>query len=437
VAYGSAVNFNRNISTIGSTFAITFAPANNNGWAVFGGSSAQTISADASKVPVIPNLMMNKLSNGLTLNRQVTITRNLALVSGLITSTAANLVVINDNALVTDASSLSYVNGPVRKIGNDDFTFPTGKNGVYQPISISAPSNTTHHFTAELFRETSNGLYSHSSKVASIQTISQCEYWILNRTNGTSNVNVTLGWNGFDCLVANPSTLVVARWNGTSWQNHANGGTTGSAASGSVASSAAITSFSPFAVASTSIENPLPVELISFNGEVQSGIVKLKWETASETNSHYFEIEKSTDLVNFTSIGKVTSAGTTTQHSYYDLIDHEPFEGVSYYRLIQVDFNGSTTVYDPISINNVESSELKWNIWPNPSEGVINLSLSNKIDAKECDVTIINSLGNIVKTMKIDPNNKIQLDMEDLPAGVYSILITGNNIRFSSKIIKK
>jgi hypothetical protein len=437
VAYGSAVNFNRNISTIGSTFAITFAPANNNGWVVFGGALAQTISADAARIPVIPNLMINKSANGLTLNSQVTVTRNLAFVSGLITSSASNLLVMEDNALMTGASSLSYINGPVRKVGNDAFTFPTGKNGIYRPISISAPSNTTHHFTAELFSETSNGSYSHASKAVSIQTISQCEYWILNRTNGTSNVNVTLGWNGFDCLVANPSTLVVARWNGTSWQNHGNGGTTGSAASGTVISSAAITSFSPFAVASTSIENPLPVELISFNGELQSGIVKLKWETASETNSHYFEIEKSTDLVNFTSIGKVTSAGTTTQHSYYDLIDHEPFEGVSYYRLIQVDFNGSTTVYDPISINNAESSELKWNIWPNPSEGVINLSLSNKIDAKECDVKIINSLGNLVKAMKIDPNNKIQLDVEDLPTGVYSILITGNNIRFSSKIIKK
>jgi len=437
VAYGSAVNINRNISTVGSTFAITFAPANNNGWIIFGGSLAQTISADATRLPVIPNLMINKSANGLTLNRQVSITRNLAFVSGHITSSAANLLVVEDNALVTGASSTSYVNGPVRKVGNDAFSFPTGKNGIFRPISISAPSNTTHHFTAELFRETSNGSYSHASKVASIQTISQCEYWVLNRTNGTSNVNVTLSWNGSECLVTNPSTLVVARWNGTSWQNHGNGGTTGSAVSGTVISSAAITSFSPFALASTSIENPLPVELISFNGEIQSGSVKLKWETASETNSHYFEIEKSTDLLNFTSLGKVNSAGTTTQHNYYDLTDHNPYSGVSYYRLIQVDFNGSTTIYDPISVNNLESSELEWNIWPNPTEGVLNLSLSHKINAEECDIKIINSLGNLVKATKFNPNDINQINLEDLSAGVYSILITGNNIRYTKKIIKK
>jgi hypothetical protein len=437
VAYGTSVNFNGNISTVGSTTALTFAPNSNNGWIVFTGSSAQTISADAARLPVIPNLRMNKSGNGLTLNNQLTVSRNLTLNNGVITSSATNLLVMNDNALVTNASSLSHVAGPVRKIGDDAFTFPTGKSGVYRPIAISAPSNTAHHFTAELFRGTSDGTYSHASKVASIVTLSQCEFWILNRTNGTSNVNVTLGWNGIECIVANPSTLVVSRWNGTSWQNHGNGGTTGSSAAGTVVSSTAITSFSPFAVGSTSPENPLPVELTLFTAVSNPKGVLTNWETASEVNSHYFEIERSKDLVNFEFVGRVEGSGNANWYNQYELLDEKPLTGVSYYRLIQVDYDGTKTVYDPKSVNKTTTSSQSIKVWPNPTASIVNIGFE-QLPNEICTVVVIDALGMQVYSKSLNPSEtqQIQVDLESLSSGVYKVHVFGRTISSTAKFIK-
>jgi hypothetical protein len=359
------------------------------------------------------------------------------MINGVITSSASNLLIMSDNAVVTSASSLSYVNGPIRKIGNDAFTFPTGKSGVYRPISISAPSNTTHHFTAELFRGTSDGTYSHASKVASIETISQCEYWILNRTNGTSNVNVSLGWNGSECLVANPSTLVVARWNGSSWQNHGNGGTSGSAASGTIVSSAAITSFSPFAVASTSVENPLPVELTSFEAlPVQKGVLTT-WETASEVNSHYFDVERTKDLVNFEFVGRVEGSGNANWFNHYELTDEKAYSGISYYRLVQVDYDGTKTYYDPKPVNRSVASGTGMKVWPNPAETSVNMSFENLAD-EICTLVITDALGMQVYSSAFNPseNQQVQVGLESLPSGMYTIHVFGRTTSVSGKFIK-
>ena len=58
--------------------------------------------------------------------------------------------------------------------------------------------------------------------------------------------------------------------------------------------------------------SPLPIELLSFDGKIKDGTSYLTWKTASEINNDYFEIEKSTDGINFESIGKVTGAGNST-----------------------------------------------------------------------------------------------------------------------------
>src|SRR5690606_39736037 len=62
---------------------------------------------------------------------------------------ATNLLIMNDNAAVTSVSDAAYVHGPVRKIGNDSFTFPIGKDGFYRPASISSPVNAAHHRSEE------------------------------------------------------------------------------------------------------------------------------------------------------------------------------------------------------------------------------------------------------------------------------------------------
>lgn len=86
----------------------------------------------------------------------------------------------------------------------------------------------------------------------------------------------------------------------------------------------------------------LPVALLDFTAKNKATNVNLDWSTGSERNSSHYEIYKSTDLQNFEPIGRVASVGNTTQESNYEFIDTNPSEGISYYKLVQVDFDGQT-----------------------------------------------------------------------------------------------
>lgn len=117
-----------------------------------------------------------------------------------------------------------------------------------------------------------------------------------------------------------------------------------------------------------SIEGFLPVELMYFNGKVtDEQKVELNWATASEHQSDYFLIERSQDLQNFTEVAKVKAAGMSSQRLTYNTTDEKPLKGTSYYRLTQVDLNGSRHTYRPISVS--IDDDTKIDVYPNPSDG--------------------------------------------------------------------
>ena len=96
--------------------------------------------------------------------------------------------------------------------------------------------------------------------------------------------------------------------------------------------------------------SPLPIELLEFVGHVDGNDATLSWETASEINSDYYDLQKSDDGVNWNSIATVQAAGNSTQILHYSHIDRDLMTGTYYYRLKQVDFNGVYKIYDIISV---------------------------------------------------------------------------------------
>jgi hypothetical protein len=89
---------------------------------------------------------------------------------------------------------------------------------------------------------------------------------------------------------------------------------------------------------------PLPVQLVSFNAQLQENkTVLASWATASEVNCASFTVEKSKDGSNFESVSTVPGNGTTSQPHSYSVVDENPFVGVSYYRLKETDYDGSYT----------------------------------------------------------------------------------------------
>ncbi len=413
----------------------------------FVGNNNQTFDLTGAESKFNADVYFNKTANNVTLlsackfddpNQDVYFNKG-----DLIASTT-NLVTFGDNTLVHNASDSSFVEGPVKKIGNDAFTFPVGKNDtIYAPISISAPSNITHQFTAEYFYQDPNTVpYDITSKDISLDHISQCEYWILDRTSGTSNVNVTLSWENIrSCGVTNLSELAVARWDGSQWRDHGNGGTTGNTSAGTVTTAAAVTNFSPFTLASVTANNPLPVELISFDAVVNDGSqVDLKWVTATEINNDYFVVEKSKDGKNWEEVVWVDGAGNSNYTLEYYETDENPYEGISYYRLKQVDFDGKTSYSEIVPVAFEKNIEKNITVLPNPVKRGEAIYLEiNGFKGNNILLVLRDMQGKefYTKAHIIESNYQlkaIQLD-NNIPAGTYLIVASSANDLVTQKII--
>ena len=111
--------------------------------------------------------------------------------------------------------------------------------------------------------------------------------------------------------------------------------------------------------------SPLPVELTSFTATFSEEyrVVSLNWTTASETNNDYFEVERSSNGLNWEVIGKIDAEGNSVSNIHYETIDTKPLEGESYYRLKQVDLDQEFTYSPSIRVNNSILTE----IYPNPA----------------------------------------------------------------------
>ncbi len=168
----------------------------------------------------------------------------------------------------------------------------------------------------------------------------------------------------------------------------------------------------------------VPVELVSFTGTVSGNDVVLNWSTATETNNRGFNIEKSTDKNNFINIGFVKGNGTTTERSVYTFTDKNIESDNYYYRLKQIDFDG-TYSYSPIVKVNTGINNLLYKLvqnYPNPFNP--NTMISYSVPEKSfIRLEIFNSLGQKVRTLingeKEAGSYSVEFNAENLPSGVY------------------
>jgi hypothetical protein len=98
--------------------------------------------------------------------------------------------------------------------------------------------------------------------------------------------------------------------------------------------------------------SPLPVQLTEFTGVADKEVNHIGWTTVTEINCSYFEVERSNDGSNFTSLGTVQGAGNSTLTNHYTFTDETPFLGANYYRLKQMDYDGQYRYSNEISITN-------------------------------------------------------------------------------------
>jgi hypothetical protein len=161
-----------------------------------------------------------------------------------------------------------------------------------------------------------------------------------------------------------------------------------------------VTAFSPSALASSSSDNILPIELIRFSASCSSRDVKIEWITATEHNCDYFEIEKSMDGLSWLPIGKVQSKGESLTIRNYYLIDDAVTKDIAYYRLSQADKNGIKKQYDLIWNICSGREENGFLIFPNPSTDEFQFSMNVNAE-KDGLITVTNALGEICATRSI------------------------------------
>lgn len=109
---------------------------------------------------------------------------------------------------------------------------------------------------------------------------------------------------------------------------------------------------------------PLPIELISFTANAENNVVNLKWSTASELNNDYFTLEKSRNGRDFAFLTEIRGSGTKHTRTDYSFEDRDPHLGLSYYRLAQTDFDGTSEVFSAVSILFNPGTSLR--VYPNP-----------------------------------------------------------------------
>lgn len=180
------------------------------------------------------------------------------------------------------------------------------------------------------------------------------------------------------------------------------------------------------------VQRPLPVTLLSFTGERQNDTsVMLLWQTSEEVNNDYFQIERTLNpSIGFQIVGSVKGAGSSKSVVKYQTTDPNDNSGYTYYRLKQVDFNGS---YEYSSIIAVKGSKIPFSIaaFPNPSQAKTLLFKVNGLKASEqLQIAIYDLAGNAVYH---NDNQMATPDQQNLNLGLPSLLPGKYSIKVQSK----
>ena len=180
--------------------------------------------------------------------------------------------------------------------------------------------------------------------------------------------------------------------------------------------------------ATTNNENILSIELLSFKATLINKNVVLDWSSATETNNSYYSIERSQGG-EWQVVGTVNGAGNSTTRKDYSLTDIRPFTGISYYRLKQTDFNGRYQYFDALSINNPTNYQNRLTIYPNPSDGELNVIFNG--DQGEINAVVVYSSSG--KEVYRSQNYQAHVDLTEKAPGEYFFYYTLS----SGTIIKK
>ncbi|MEO9484471.1 MAG: hypothetical protein ABJG47_13525 [Ekhidna sp.] len=374
---GSAINVESNNVTLGGDWINN--NLTNNGFVSSGstvtlnGTLRQVISCTAcTEGEVFLDLVINNTagsgSDDIFFADTVQITNSLTLTNGVIQTDTDALLYLRDGSTTTIGTGNSHINGRVSyekaSAGSTTLNFPVGKSGNHRPfeLTVNHSTATSYTYTAEVFNTSAAALG--YTLPTSIANVSYLRYWDIDRsvtggadspsTDLAGNASITLYYGTSD-EVNDYENLIIAKYDGSSqWENL--GGVASGNGSGTIVSQSTPAAFASFGGEITvgndeDGANSLPVDLIKYSGGIENDNPVIRWETSSELNNSHFSIGRSSDGHSFTNVGKVIGNGTVNKNQYYKWEDFSTNQPVNFYKLSQVDFDGSIEVLGIVRID--------------------------------------------------------------------------------------
>jgi len=366
-----AINNNGNLyldtdfdQTTGATYA-----GGATSWLWFEGTSNQNTSSDAT-------LVLNRLradnGNRLILGTNTTISESLDFQNNTKIELGTNNLVLSSGASITNYDANNYVvtnsTGILQQeVGASGVVFPIGMSS-YNPATLNN-TGVADNFQVRIFEQVFD-----EGTTGTVHTTDAVDrtWMIEEEVGGGSDVSLTLQWITADEMTSfDRATSGIAHHLSTDlWDNP-----TPYTAATSVGvntwtqTRSGFTSFSPFVVRDLDID--LPVELLSFDAtRIDAEDVELNWATASEINNKGFWVERMLEHeIEFTPIDWVEGQGTTVITTYYQILDDNSYSDISYYRLKQVDFDGTISYSEIRAVAGSGGSNngvIEVGIYPNP-----------------------------------------------------------------------
>ena len=386
----------------------------------FATNQNQTISGTGTSS--FSKVTLSKANGDLIISQPVTIENTLKMVNGDIDNSALlTLKQATANALMYTAG---HIKGQLRRYfpnsnNGGELLFPMKKGTMEREgkITFTQAPGPDQYLTVELktgapsMANNYAGLPFYASDLQLIQVYSNEGYLEIDPTAGnySSSINsaqYTLKMHAKNMSgVNNSGTVRLIKSPGPSHTTWVTCGTHDNVSSPNVndfwVTSITSTGFSFFGFGSNN-DNPLPVELVSFNGNCGDGVVELNWTTASEHNSAYYQLEKSRDGENWDVINTQDAAGNSNEMRSYSFVDAHASAGNNLYRLSQFDIDGDSKTYSVVNVNCAAANAGYFSTHPNPSTGQFHVVLNNQELIGTATIRMVDSRGTIVSQKEIE-----------------------------------
>jgi 5-hydroxyisourate hydrolase-like protein (transthyretin family) len=389
-------------------------------------------------------LTINKPTGDVLLNNDIEVSSTINLTSNDIILNNYDLTFDDGVTINAPGNNSSYiqVNGSGRVVQSfasapsANITIPIGDDSDnYSPISFRLNSATLGASPSVSFGVTATA---HPNLEATDAYIKR--FWSFNETDiSDPNYNVSIQYVDAD-IVGDENTLIFGKYSGTTWSY--------SSVPATIATNTIIwnnvTSFSD----GTGLKNPtpLPVELYRFTADYlpETRNVAIKWITLSELQNDYFTLEKSRDGSLFMPLKQVDGAGNSSIMLEYNVEDDYPYTPITYYRLKQTDFDG-TSEYSHITSATIEDNiKAQVQLYPNPARvnEPIQIMIGGLLAYSKVMVEIYNDGGQFIldhaqyvpetgkTTIEINTNNRLH-------SGTYIVLIKTKFETFKKQIVIK